>query len=496
MCTNKRWITNRYTGDKILCDCGHCKSCLQQKAARRATRIRNEYSGDVFCYFATLTYDRMACPYILHSDVLEKSDNDFFVLPVYRDFEVKWIPSKQKYKRIFKPVKLTDVVCSMKNSFNVSYKKGQSRHNVNFMPWLKKRKNHVGVVYYKDIQDFIKRFRQYLVRHGFDKPIKVFQCAEYGSITQRPHFHLLIFVKSGDEAFLHKAFSACWPYDIRNREKESFQLVTDDPAGYVASYVNGGASLPSFLQDNFNQKHSASKYFGHGKPYFNLASISEKVDRGSLEYNVQRTRDGVPEVVTLPVPKYVVNRFYPLFKGYSRLTSGEVFDYIQSGFDSNRLADAAWRYNREITKKQGYSFLKDLNHAPLCIDYSNDDFNKIQVRLRHAFEFYQRVFPERTLVDYACDFIRSWNCYKSTCYKLFRQEDVLVDFKFDNLIELKPDILEYYRNEYNFRFEPVLNVNERIDVVQDTLRMSLWFDKYDKQKKISNHVLSCCGINV
>ena len=44
MCTNLRWIRNKYTDTRILVTCGHCKACLQEKANKRATRLKNEMS--------------------------------------------------------------------------------------------------------------------------------------------------------------------------------------------------------------------------------------------------------------------------------------------------------------------------------------------------------------------------------------------------------------------------------------------------------------------
>ena len=69
MCTQQRWITNHYTGNKIYVKCGHCKACLQEKANKRAQRIKNEYTSDKIILFVGLTYDRDSCPYIKESDL-------------------------------------------------------------------------------------------------------------------------------------------------------------------------------------------------------------------------------------------------------------------------------------------------------------------------------------------------------------------------------------------------------------------------------------------
>ena len=45
----------------------------------------------------------------------------------------------------------------------------------------------------KDVQDFLKRLRQILIRdHDYDEKIRYFAAAEYGSHTKLPHYHLIL----------------------------------------------------------------------------------------------------------------------------------------------------------------------------------------------------------------------------------------------------------------------------------------------------------------
>lgn len=489
MCTNKKWIINRYTGQRLLVDCGHCKSCLQTKAAKRSSRIRNEYDGKTCVYFGTLTYSRLACPYFNHSELKGLYDGQIVNLPIYRNFDVKWIPSKQKYKKIYKKTKIADVVCTFDKT-----------NNIKWMPYLKKRYDEVGVIFYKDIQNFYKRLRQNLKRNGFNKPFKVFSVAEYGSKTQRPHFHFLLFTDSVDEAFLHNSVIKSWPFDHQVRSDKAFQFVSRDPASYVSSYVNCGATLPSFLAENFEPKHSASKYFGHGRNEFTLESILASIGKRDMSYSVARIKDSIPQVVNLPIPKYVVNRYFPIFKGYSRLDDSAVRDFILSSFNCCRLSDSAFGYNKLLARK---TFLKEGVLLPIseyrfqryALDYSGDDLNKLQVRLNNAFQYYHSV-TGNDISQYAVDFVEAWKCYKNTSFRLFKQREEIPDFKYDNLCFLPPDVLEYYLHEYGFKFPPVLNVNERPDVVCQTIKMAQLYDKYDKQKKVSNIALTSQGVNV
>lgn len=86
MCTNKRFITNPYTGERLFVNCGHCPSCLQQKANKVAQRIRSSINDDDVVISLTLTYDNRFIPYVKRSDV---ENPNCYELPIYRDFEVR-----------------------------------------------------------------------------------------------------------------------------------------------------------------------------------------------------------------------------------------------------------------------------------------------------------------------------------------------------------------------------------------------------------------------
>lgn len=50
-------------------------------------------------------------------------------------------------------------------------------------------------------QRFMKRLRSRRARRGSDKPVRYFMCGEYGGLTQRPHFHSIIFGESFDDSY-------------------------------------------------------------------------------------------------------------------------------------------------------------------------------------------------------------------------------------------------------------------------------------------------------
>lgn len=92
---------------------------------------------------------------------------------------------------------------------------------------------------YKHFQRFM-----YRVRKKFG-PVRFFACGEYGDLTNRPHFHALLFgltfrdgVACGEDLYSSATLSKLWPYGF-----SSFGDVTYQSAGYVARYsakkVNG-----------------------------------------------------------------------------------------------------------------------------------------------------------------------------------------------------------------------------------------------------------------
>lgn len=474
MCINGRFLTNKYTGQQFWCKCGHCPACLQEKAAVRSQRIRNEYDGKSQVYFGTLTYDRISCPHFKYDDYLKIRDVGFGELPVYRNYSIHWSVNKQKFIRKWSPHVLTSIPVET-NSFDGKW-----------MPFLRKQKGCVGVIHFKDFQDFAKRFRINLNRLGYDEKIKLFDVAEYGGRSLRPHFHFLLYSRNIPYEAFYDALVKAWPYGVRVRMPESFQLVTDDPAGYVSSYVNSGENLPLFLARYFKSKHSASKYFGHGVPAFSLEEIQKKVSTGTLNYVFRRVTKHGEKIYDFPIPKYVINRFFPLFKGHSRLASDTVFDFLSSGFRLDILRKAQLRHDQNCPK---FKIDYDTNHF---------DLTRIQTRFINAYFTYKKFFPEKNLIDYAIDYQNTWSCWRNTCYKYFRTDDTIPDFyKFDNMClrsdkEQKAWFLASCSPDQPF----IVSNNEKPPVVSQTDKMTKYYYKYCKQKEVTGACLYAVGVDV
>lgn len=449
MCMHMRWVTNKYTHDRFLVSCGHCEACLQEKADRRAQRIKNEFSANTISLFITLTYDRFSCPYVLAEDV----KNVTYPLPVYRDMSFMTNPKTGICHRSYERVKLCEVT---PDSFD---------GHLDYIPFLKKsRGGKIGVTLFKDIQDFHKRLRQNLKRHyHFNKKYEVYSSFEYGERTFRPHAHLVMSIPIGSLEIFRNAIVKSWPFADPFRTAKGIEIARS-AADYVASYVNQSSNFPRFLKNVFPPKHSFSQNMGVHRPEFSLHKILEKVKRGSLTFDV--VSSGSPTIIfnDIPVPKYVINRFFPIFKGFSRLASYEILDLLRScGQPSvfyhnlNKIENLRFRYFFH----PGIPYDKYTSN----IQYFTCDMESMRIRLYNAYVRYHHV-TGLGLPDYSLDYFNTWNCYKATLIRLFEQDPEPLEYKFDNILSdiYTPKRLKRHR-ELSTRFEQKCKTRYVNDVV-------------------------------
>lgn len=458
MCTNQKWILNKYTGQRIFVKCGHCEACLQEKAMMRASKIKSNYNGKDLVMIVTLTYDRLSCPYIVFYDGYKFSHNELDELKIYRSYSVRKVRKVYKdnpyglaYKRTFKPVVLGSIPFSSVCSFKGVHK-------------LKKFGNRVGVAWYKDYQDFVARLRMNLKRkYKFYGKLQIYNCSEYGETTQRPHFHLLLYSNGISYTSLRSAVIESWPFSNLAKRNRSIELATN-PATYIASYVNRGFSFPDFLAKYFRPKWSYSKGFGLAKTSFSATSLYEAYRRGTLQHDIAIERNGFIEVSTHPIPKYVIHRFFPLFKGYSRFDVASLPSYFTRSLDIRK-------YRKEL-------------------DLSDEDIYKSLVRIENARVRWNLESGQNlTMQDYAYLHCNIWNCYKSTCYRLFMErEDIPLKEKYNNLLEAKTKHLFPVGLDWNSVCE--LDANRFSSVVNKSIRMSTLYHKMSKDRKVKNHILS------
>lgn len=489
MCTNSKYIYNRYINRTVLVSCGKCPACLQAKAASRANRIRNHVNDTDVCLFVTLTYANRFIPYIYKDDV----NND--VVNVYRHSSVRNYRNHtivNDERELLGTLDLTFDVDSFYHrgdSFKMCYDRRKG------IKCMKHTNDRFSVCWFADGQNFMKRLRINLERKYGIKPenqgISYYMCTEYGSKSQRAHLHLALFCSRSIESAVRSAICESWPYGDSHRTSRFIQ-VARDVASYVASYVNRPASFPRFLEKRrIRQKHSFSKGFGVRAKCFSLPSLLEKIERRDLHYYRSSTKDGVRTVSRVLVPKYVINRFFPLFKGYNLLNDIEIHEYLRL---PQRLCGIVNGRFRRYVSRVDFEHLNE-NHKFHDISlYSHDDFHRWKVRIKNAFERFKTFsgLSGCTWDIYSLLYTSVWNLYHSSALAdSFKNVNSVQDLSdhYENIFDLESgnvsSDLEFFLGVIQFQRDP----NKRRDIVEKSFNLSILYDKYQKHKYINDEVI-------
>lgn len=467
MCVNQRYIVNPYTKRSLYVKCGKCPACLQEKAIHRVRRIKNTETDALECMMVSLTYARGCAPYIDRSEAYNFAHGRLPYLNVYRDNSFRRVRIGSSYDFEYRPKIGRVVLQQVPFRFQVGFDKTKD---------LKYEKGKIGVNYYPDVQHFIARMRLNLKRlFKYDGSFKTFCCSEYGSSSHRPHLHLLIFYPKGDFEVLRSAVIKSWPFSNLSNFPRAIEKCFRG-ASYVASYVNCGSKFPDFLKTYFKPKHSYSKGFGLGNRNFSLRSVLQAFERGSLSYGVLKTNGKTSSFATLPIPKYVIHRYFPLFKGYTRISPPTLFDNM-----------------RRLAKGEFDEFNKSI--APLFL--SDEECRKSCVRLNNAFARCLAECPDlapSTFDEYYNLHILVWNMYNSNLLRFqMESDDLFIYEKYDNIEQVHalvddgrlPLPLGFARSML-FNHDP----NKYPHNVEKSIRLNSQFYDNVKHRTVSNAVFS------
>lgn len=133
----------------------------------------------------------------------------------------------------------------------------------------------------EELKRFFKRLRRKLDLQN--RKIKYFACGEYGELTERPHYHMIIFglsLKPEDKKLVMDSWSYC-DWDQPTIRKKSFGLVEDQSIDYVSGYINkklsGDMAEEYYIQRNREPVFKLSSN-GLGERYCldNSEDITEK----------------------------------------------------------------------------------------------------------------------------------------------------------------------------------------------------------------------------
>ena len=509
MCLNPVRIFNKYTQKWLQVPCGSCDVCLQQKADRRATRIVNhEKSSGKVCLFVTLTYDNRFIPYIRPSEIVPGRPYN-----IYRDAEVRYVRSKRQrpdgcYYMFPKVYNGTHVIGT---SNFVPKSKDDCLHDfsLDHLPLIRKRagfdrlghsvytqiQDKVSVSFFKDWQDFYKRFEINYVRTFGERPARSYYVtSEYGETFGRIHFHSLIWCDIESLHRYERIIRHSWQYNGNRRYTVKVE-VARKPAAYVASYVNSGVEFPKFLRRYHAPKNSYSQGFGMDCLYFSLDFVASAIERGSLLYPIHKDIEGHKFTTFVPFPRYVLNRWFPYFAGRSALSPDEVYsccedpeflrtktDLFSDGilYDEERKEHAITRLHgarrrfREYCLSQGREWQsssvyngkwKDCSLTPRL---NIGDFPRLYVRLLSLLPS----FFMRSSMEEFSRLGKHW-CYYYTD----------LDYK-------KKEFYEYYFAPHGRSRSPIPdNFDFSALPVQEqsmNFRYKLKYDKNVKQKKVTN----------
>ena len=489
MCTNSKYIYNRYINRSVLVSCGKCPACLQSKAAARANRIRNHVNDTDVCLFVTLTYANRFIPYIYKDDV-----NDDIV-NVYRHSSVRWYGDHPVIRDKRELLGTLDLTFDDDSFYHRSddFKKAFDRRKG--IKCMKHTNDRFSVCWFADGQNFMKRLRINLERkYGIkseNQRLSYYMCTEYGSKSQRAHLHLALFCPKSLESTVRSAICESWLYGDSRRTSRFIQ-VARDVASYVASYVNRPATFPRFLEKRgICQKHSFSQGFGVRAQCFSLPSLLEKIERRDLHYYRESFKNGVRTVSSVLIPKYVINRFFPLFKGYNLLNDFEIHEYLRN---PSKLCGIVNGRFRRCVRGVDFSHLHENHQFHDMSLYSHDDFHRWKVRIENAYERFKSLSGlfDCTWDIYSLLYTSVWNLYHSSALiDSFENVTCINDLSdhYENILDLESgnvhSDLAFFLSFVHFQCDP----NKRHDVVESSLNLTSLYHKYQKHKYINDEVI-------
>lgn len=264
-CLHKIEVRNPFTGETLFLPCGKCPACLYKKSYKNEMRVIAQRSMSRYCYFISLTYDAKFCPYY-RIYTKEMPTGELLCTcksvprteyPRYNSEEFKGLDSNVDDDYFF--------ICS-KEYFQKYHDKANCAKRRRFFDL--RYNNLYGRLNRNDFVLFMKRFRFNLFKiTGNYESLHTYFVSEYGPVSFRPHFHLLLFFDSPQVADnLGKCLCESWPFGTVNYSSER-----GGSSSYVASYLNSFITLPRHLREirRFCPRSRFSN--GFGQDFFRAA---------------------------------------------------------------------------------------------------------------------------------------------------------------------------------------------------------------------------------
>lgn len=245
--------------------CGTCLECRKRRAASWAFRLLQEEKVCESALFVTLTYDEFHC---------DRSRNRFMVL------------SKRDVQLFFKRLRKLHESTRRVSKRMVKFKSVSSKDELC---------DSVGV-----------RFG------GESKPLKYFAVGEYGGVTQRPHYHAIIFnadVKLIESAWIcttnrFKGENPCKLQGAHMLGHVDFGRVEAASVGYCMKYICKNGKIPMHRNDDRIPEFSLMSK-GLGLDYMSAEMIAWH--KGDLE---NRVHCNIEDGKKIAMPRYYRDKIY------------------------------------------------------------------------------------------------------------------------------------------------------------------------------------------
>lgn len=307
--------------------CGHCPACLALRASKLKKRCEQEFHNADYPHslFITLTYNDESLPLFVRRF----------------DPETGWISPYFINHSSGKLIHHSELDLSSPNNLPYAPR--------NYRSILQQRDIEVSQVYQcfsgfekTDIQLFFKRLRKHISTHFSirEKAFRYFVVSEYGSLRHRPHYHMLLFVRTKElQDFLLRpasdpnsshaqvSLSSLWSKGITDSQVPE---LAKGVGSYVAGYIN------SLSLNNVNYSHSFLRpfYLASSSPSFGLdkaelsdcqKAIEECTASGTFDLSSVRSlwSDSSSSVTRTLYSKSVEYQLLPKCKGFNRLSFRE-----------------------------------------------------------------------------------------------------------------------------------------------------------------------------
>jgi hypothetical protein len=202
MCQHQVQTKNPYTGELIMVPCGTCPACRFNKSILSQNKVHAQSLVSRHVYFVTLTYAQRYIPYYEYE--IEALDADFLAItahcrdrnPMYRTYTYRGTKHKLRIRGLASP-NVKSFSFSVNRDYWTSY---AQKANLSFNGKYPALSGRIPYLLHDDVSLYMKRVRKYISKLGINDTVYTYIVGEYGPVTFRPHFHLLLFFDSDELA--------------------------------------------------------------------------------------------------------------------------------------------------------------------------------------------------------------------------------------------------------------------------------------------------------